>query len=174
MTTPLTCLRWIEIMVSAAVILQTIELLLVRKSFSERGIWRWSELRKNFPIVSLFDLLLNDRAFTIILGLRLLAAILLIAQGHWIFSTVLAATTLLISLRWLGTFNGGSDYMTFLILYSIAIGRIFENNERVLKGALLYIAVQTCLSYFVAGFVKIKRADWRSGRALVSFLTSSN
>jgi hypothetical protein len=169
------CLRLTEIFIGVAVILQTIELLSIREAFSERGVWRWSMLKNLFPrgmgaIVSPF---LCDRGFLIVLSLSLLAAVFSIFSGQWILSLVLVVTTFLISLRWLGTFNGGSDYMTFLILYSITIARYF-GNERILKGALLYIAIQTCLSYFVAGIVKLKNADWRSGKALVSFLTESH
>jgi hypothetical protein len=174
MTEAITCLRWVEILISFAVILQTIELFSIRKAFSEQGIWRWSILRNEFPCPGLFDLFLNDRSFLVVLTVRLLAALFLIVKAHWLFSFVLALTTLLIALRWLGTFNGGSDYMTFLILYSVSIGRFFETDRRILKGALLYLAIQTCLSYFVAGIVKLKRADWRSGKTLRDFLISSN
>jgi hypothetical protein len=115
---------------------------------------------------------LCDRGFLIVLIFRLFAATLLIFSGQWILSLILVFTTFLISLRWLGSFNGGSDYMTFLILYSITIGRYF-GSERAAKGALLYIAIQVCLSYFIAGVVKLRSKEWRSGKALISFITES-
>jgi hypothetical protein len=176
MTSPLDCLRLIEVLIGVALILQTIELLMIRSSFSEQGIWRWSHVKKEFPSLLRIDLLFGEHGFLLIVCLRLLAAIFLLVNtpwAHWIFSAVLTLSTLLISVRWLGTFNGGSDYMTFLILYSITIGRFFENNERILKGAIFYIAIQTCLSYFVAGVVKLKSGEWRSGRALAEFFNAS-
>jgi hypothetical protein len=170
------CLRGIEIAIGFAVTLQTIEFFMMRRAFSERGIWRWSLLQNEFPapLRQILTPVLSDQGFLLVLMFRLFTAILLMVKAYWLFSLILTFTTLLVSLRWLGTFNGGSDYMTFLILYSITTARYFQNHERVLKGALLFIAIQTCLSYFVAGVVKLKRADWRSGFALRAFITSSN
>ena len=83
---------------------------------------------------------------------------------------VLLATSYLINLRWRGTYNGGSDVMTFLLLSTLTVGELFGPSPKVLCACLWYIAVQSALSYFVAGWVKIAQPSWRSGKALNQFL----
>lgn len=70
------------------------------------------------------------------------------------------------SVRCLGPINGGSDSMAVVILTGLLIGL---KNERV---GLLYIVAQSSLSYFLAGWVKLKNKSWRSGTALETFLGS--
>jgi hypothetical protein len=90
-----------------------------------------------------------------------------------LLSVWMLVTTALIAVRWRGSFNGGSDFMTLVVLTGVAISAGFGNTPQAQTGCLWYIALQVCTSYFVAGFAKLKKGNWRSGRALQGFLGST-
>lgn len=122
-------------MLAFALTLQSLEVLLI---FSRaRKIWNlsWS--------------------FQALLWLRLAASIALFFGSPPALVWFLLLTTVLTAVRFGGTLNGGSDYMTVVALSSLLVpwGR-------------LYLAVQLTLSYFVAGLVKLRQRDWRNGSAL--------
>ena len=63
--------------------------------------------------------------------------------------------------------------MTLLILLAVSLALLFPSKPVLQKACLFLIAVQVTLSYFVAGVVKAKERDWRSGRALALLLTQT-
>lgn len=171
-------LAWMDRLAGVAVALQTIELLAIRAAYAPDGVWAWSVLRREFavfprPVPKLLDLFLDYRGFLVLLGLRLGAALAVLAHPHATALSFLFLTTLLIAMRWRGTYNGGSDYMTLIVLLALSVAHSFEGDPRVAAGALWYVAIQVCLSYFIAGWVKLKNPHWRNGRALSGFLGSS-
>jgi hypothetical protein len=169
---------WTERLIAFAVFLQTLEMIQIRKSFSASGIWSWKVLREDFqtfsnPVRFILDLLLEDRRFVVLLGLNLFCATLALVFPTALGWGILVGITLLIAARWRGTFNGGSDSMTLIVLGAVFIGRIGgEKDARFLAVAMGYIAVQLCLSYVIAGVAKLRRPAWRTGEALFSFLDS--
>jgi hypothetical protein len=72
-----------------------------------------------------------------------------------------------------GSYNGGSDYMNFIIVLSLLV-YTFSANEYVQKICLLYIGVQSLLSYLIAGLTKLVKSDWRNGRSLQKILKESH
>lgn len=80
-------------------------------------------------------------------------------------SLALVLLSLLILHRFQGPYNGGSDRMGLLALFCLCATH-FMPNERWREYLLGYLAAQLVLSYFLSGWVKIVRAEWRSGRAL--------
>ena len=108
-------------LISVALIFQTIELLTLKSSYADKGVWRWSSLAEEFKIFSpstqkVLSFCLRYRNFLFILGLRLALSFTLIFYSNSFILLLLLFSTILISLRWRGTFNGGSDYMTVIIL----------------------------------------------------------
>lgn len=150
---------WVGRLISIAVILQTIELFWVRP-------WNWKILAKEIPRV--FRPLLKSNAF--LLSLRLVAAVVALIFPHPLAIAVVWLTTWGVAVRWRGTFNGGSDAMTFLILTAWLVSAILPSSESI---ALLYIAIQLILSYLVAGIAKIVSPQWRNGQAPQYFLAMS-
>lgn len=73
-----------------------------------------------------------------------------------------------------GVFNGGSDYMTFIVLFASTVYAIFPKSEFAMNFCFWYVGLQLVLSYFVAGVVKIKNKKWRNGVALNEFLNQTN
>jgi len=165
-------------LVAFSVLLQSCEMLRIRASWSGAGPWSWQTLRGEFRIFGripflVLKALLSDRGFLVVVLIQLASAIGCIAFPVLTWAPVLFITTLLQSLRWRGTFNGGSDYMTILVLFALSIASFFGPDRGALP-ALLYIGVQVLASYFIAGLVKVKERDWRNGRALQEFLASAS
>jgi hypothetical protein len=171
-------LRTTEWLIAWAALLQSIELLQLRASFADSGgVWSWRVLRREFTGLprwarGVLDALLCERGLVWILALRALCAIALVAWPRPWEAATLFATTLLISMRWRGTFNGGSDYMTLIVCAATWVGRTWIDQPRVVAGALAYVALQACLSFWVAGWVKLKQPEWRDGRAIAGFMGS--
>jgi len=55
-----------------------------------------------------------------------------------------------------------------LRLLALGVARFAGVNERLAEGALEYLAIRVCLSYFVAGVMKLSRPERRRGSALLS------
>jgi hypothetical protein len=159
---------------AGSVALQTLELLWIRQSFSDRGIWRFASLATEFstlpwPLRWLTLTCLPYAPFLGLLSVQLAVCALLLALGPSPALVVIAMTTLLVCARFRGTFNGGSDSMTVLALLGLSVAALFPARPRVALGGLGYIALQATLSYFVAGVIKLKEPSWRRGRALAGF-----
>lgn len=87
---------------------------------------------------------------------------------------ILLATSVVTNLRFRGTFNGGSDFMTLVVLTAMLVAALSPAGaHRIQDGSLWYIALHVCASYFVAGWIKILKPHWRSGRALRGFLSTT-
>ncbi len=174
----LDALRWIQGLISFSLILQTIEFLQLRKTFSSGSIWDWEILKQEFesapkPLYDFLNFILSNKNFSGFLVVRLVLATLTFVFPSPIFIFVLFLSTILISLRWRGSFNGGSDFMTLVVLMALLIATTFPEHPKVRIGCLWYIALQTCTSYFIAGIVKLQKKNWRTGRALKGFLSST-
>ncbi|MCC6940292.1 MAG: HTTM domain-containing protein [Novosphingobium sp.] len=64
-----------------------------------------------------------------------------------------------------GPYNGGADRMSLLVLLCLTC--TFNLSNPALKElAFGYLGMQLLLSYVMAGWVKIRNPDWRSGQAL--------
>jgi hypothetical protein len=89
---------------------------------------------------------------------------------HFLFLFLSAVVVLI---RWRGAFNGGSDFMTLVVLSGglLAHGVGFWAHPSLgWQAGLWYICIHAISSYFMSGWVKLKHAPWRSGQALTIFL----
>ncbi len=158
-------LLWVERLISIAVVLQTLE------SFAVAP-WPWA-IVEGETARSLRPFLKHYR---VLLAIRLIAALATLVGAPEFLSLSLYAqlfTTWLIAVRWRGTFNGGSDCMTFQILAACFVASIFNGHAQVQTAALFYIGAQVLLSYFVAGVAKLREPEWRNGHSLAQFLGRS-
>jgi hypothetical protein len=83
-------------------------------------------------------------------------------SGVWV--VVVFGLHLLRLTKWAGIFNGGSDFMTS----TVGLGLCLELLHP--KAGLCYVGLQLVLSYFVAGYVKLRNPEWRTGRALLAMV----
>lgn len=162
-------LRLVELLAAAAVMQGSLELLVTRRALSDDGTWRWPTLARELPWLAP---LLAYRPFLVLLGARLVAAVLLLAGVHRGTAVVLWVTSLLVNIRFRGSSNGGSDMMLMVVLSALVVAQLGASSPLLVNVALVYIAAQATLSYFIAGVVKIVNAPWRSGAALASFLAT--
>jgi hypothetical protein len=169
---------WTMRLIALAVLLQTVELWQCRRAFSDDGVFQWKILALEHHALPsalrwFFALLLPYRSFLALLVVRAAAAVLL--GGGWASAApVLLLSQLAIAVRFRGTFNGGSDYMSVIVLLGLSIAGDATEHPLAAKAGLAYIAVQSTLSYFVAGVVKVRNAGWRNGSALVRLFESAS
>ena len=167
-----------ERLIAVAVILQSIELLQIRFAFRCDGIWSWSNLRRDFEefprwILWVLDQTLRDDRFPFLLVSRILFALSVFMIPNFFTIAYLCISHLLVCGRFRGTFNGGSDYMTTVVLSGVFLGRAFAGHDAVwISVSLAYVGLQLSLSYFIAGISKLKKRNWRSGKALRVFFQS--
>jgi hypothetical protein len=155
-------------LVGLACALQALELLALRPAWGPDGVFAFAVLRDDLralpaPLRPLLGRLLDAPGFGVVLRVRLLAALITLATAHPAALPVLLLTQVLVSLRWRGAFNGGSDAMTLVVLLGLNAAAL---SPALARGALLYIALQAALSYFIAGVVKLRGPRWRSGEIL--------
>lgn len=166
---------WVSQLLAFALFWQSLEFVKLKDQISEKGIWRWSELRNEILflpsiVVQFLDFVMPDKNFIRLMKARMVAAVLLflIPQSP-ILLAFLFATNFLITIRWRGSFNGGSDYMALITLLILLIGSI---NEKWIAGCLWYLSIQVILSYFLAGIHKAKKAKWQRGEAAADFISA--
>jgi len=160
-------------------LIQATELLSLRPAWSDiSGIWRWSDLAPEFeklpaPARRLAQLILPERPFLTLQSTRLVASLLLIFQPDPAITTTALwfclLGTLAASVRWRGAFNGGSDAMSLVVLWPLALASLAP-SPLMQQLALGYIGAQAILSYWIAGLVKLAEPSWRQGTALKLFL----
>lgn len=164
-------------LISFALALQAAEYFFLLKNRSFSDVWSLKNLKTDLehglPLPSrLIDVLFSLRGFRATVLLQMITALLAFCFPHPLLFIVLFLTHLVICIRFRGTFNGGSDMMSMVVLTGLLIS--FSNlSEAATKAGLIYISVHALYSYFKAGLAKIIHRDWRSGRALPAFLERS-
>lgn len=96
--------------------------------------------------------------------LLLTLALMCAWQPLWVLLALLLIGVMLLQC-FQGPYNGGSDRLGLLMLCMLALAHALP-VARWRELALGYLAVQVTLSYFIAGWVKLRNPAWRSGRAL--------
>lgn len=152
-----------------SLLIQTVEFLNLRKSWQPYGLWSIEPLIDELGLIgpwkkSWVTTLFSSPFFNSVLVLRVIVITLLFIQPMALGFAFLLLTQIYILHRWRGSFNGGSDSMTILVMMGLAMPT---------QVGLIFIAVHAVFSYFLAGFVKIRQPSWRNGTALPLFLKSS-
>jgi hypothetical protein len=168
--------RAFEVLLGWSLLLQTLEYL--RLPAIDR-VSCWPVQERELParpawLKPLLQWLFQPDPYRTMLWLRLALALLLMA-GHLALAGALALMLIALALllRWRGAFNGGSDFMTLVGLSGLLLAHLLEalgHSELAWRAGLWYVALQAVSSYFVSGWVKLLRPEWRSGAALPVFL----
>jgi hypothetical protein len=166
--------RWL----SLAMLMQGIELLVISRRNDFLNIWSWENLKIElqtglpFPNV-IISKVFSLRGFQIISVTQIIMAFLGIVYPHSsLIFIILFLTHLLICIRFRGTFNGGSDMMTFVVLSGVIIS-LSGAEDKIKQLGLIYITIHSIYSYFKAGLVKVIQPEWRRAEVLPSFLLRS-
>lgn len=170
--------RSFEILLGWSLLLQTLEYL---RLTSMDKLTQWPILSQEIParpawLKAMLNHLFQPQAYTAWLCLRaVLAMALMLGQVGLAGAALLFAMALLLLLRWRGAFNGGSDFMTLVGISGLLLAHMvgtFTDAAWGWQAGFAYISLQTVSSYFVSGWVKLLRPEWRSGRALTHFLNT--
>jgi hypothetical protein len=167
---------WTQRLLALALLLQTIEWLQARRLCADDGVWRWQVLKAEqrelpFGLRALLAPFMPYRGFLALLWCRVVLVALLAVGWGWA-APLLLVSQLAICVRFRGTFNGGSDYMSVVVLLSLTGCQALARWPSLAKACLAYACVQLVFSYFIAGVVKQQNRDWRTGKALASFVGS--
>jgi uncharacterized membrane protein len=156
---------WLARVVSLATMIAALELIVVHRAFGESGVYRWSTLRREVPsaLRAPVGLLFSTTGTWLILIAQLAAGVALPWTTCAIAPWIAFAATLLIAMRFRGSYNGGSDSMLLVVLLALAVAR---SDERFAPAALGYAAAQLVLSYAISGWAKLRDPQWRTGTAL--------
>jgi hypothetical protein len=161
-------------LLGGAVLLQSAEMLALQRSYAASGIFAWDTLRAEHDHSRLlswfYAAVFGARGFTTLTFLRLLSGVVLVLDGEGPTVLFVGLSSWLTNVRWRGQFNGGSDTLTSIVTLGLCVAQVAGGTHLVRASAVYYIAVQTLLSYFVAGVTKLKEPAWRDGRALTQFL----
>jgi hypothetical protein len=168
--------RAFEVLLGWSLLLQSIEQLRVQAldRVSDWTIQRTEVPKRPGWVRPLLDAAFEPVAYRAMLMLRAGLAVLLMA-GHLPAegAVVLFVMALLLLFRWRGAFNGGSDFMTLVGLTGLLIAHgvgAFAGMAQGWRAGLWYVTLQAATSYFMSGWVKLLRPEWRSGSALPFFL----
>lgn len=170
--TAATAITWMARLAGIAAAISALELLVVRRALADDGVFRWATLRRDLaraPAVmrAIADTLGSYRGTLLVLGVQLVAAIALALPGleHPAPAWLVFACALTISVRFRGSYNGGSDSMLLVVVLAVALARSAPGTGIELA-ALAYCAAQLVLSYFIAGISKLRDPAWLRGTAL--------
>ena len=176
----LMAIRATELVFALSLTIQSLEYLRMGQYTADDAFWSWPLQRADIPnkaVRALLDVLFRPRMHQLHLWLRLIAAVMLAVQGASLpLIGFLFAGNLLILIRWRGAFNGGSDFLTLVVLTGLLISQIvgaWGDLQLGWQAGFWYIAIQAITSYFMSGAVKLLRPEWRNGSAMTIFLNGA-
>ncbi len=160
-----------------SIALQTLELLAIRAAWSDAGTWRWATLRRDFvrwpaPVRRALDAVLRERSFFVLVFARLVLASMA-PFFAWTWPAIFVLSVLVL-IRFRGSFGGGSDTMTLVVASALGAHALFSADDFGAVVCLGYIALHATLSYVAAGVAKARHSLWRSGSALRHFIVASS
>ena len=170
-------LRATEVLCGINLLIQGLEYWRVKDIQQAHAPWSWQVQGQDVPpgwIHRALDVLFADSVHRIHLLLRLALSVLLIVWGSSLAVVlVLWLGQIAWMIRWRGAFNGGSDFMTQVVLTGMLLAHVLlASGMGPLSWALGlgWIALNATTSYVIAGWVKWLQPDWRNGTALPIFL----
>lgn len=162
-----TCMKYF---VLVGISISTIELLYNWKSFKDDRLYSWKVIatrdyrNENHILHQFSNFVLKYPNFLGVIILRLIAIALLIIPGIWTFSEAplflaIVLTSLLINYR--SPFGqDGSDQMSTIVVIVLFLFHINPENTIIAQAGIWFIALQSLLSYFTAGYFKAKGKKW--------------
>lgn len=179
-TPMLLAIRALEILFAWSLAIQTLEFLRMGAATSPDGLWSWALQRGDIPrlwMQRVLYVVFTPGWHRVHLLLRLVGALWLGLHGSSLgLISGLFVSNILVLIRWRGAFNGGSDFLTLVVLTGLLMSQLIGAWGHVVLGwqaGLWYITIQALTSYFMSGWVKLMRREWRSGAAMTIFLNAA-
>lgn len=178
-----TSIQLITIITTFGLAISSFEYVVNVNKFADTNIlsWRISKFHGKWPLRGHLSMMLNYileyEKFKIIIILRFVLILILLATSFLsiISSTLLFLvlfTTLLINIR--SPFGlDGSYHMNLIILVCLFISSFFSFESLPSKLCISFIALQSIISYFIAGISKAFSPHWQNGAALIGIFSTS-
>lgn len=178
MTTSL-ALLWVVRLSAVGTALASLEYLVHRRSLRDDGLMSWpvNQLRQPWllvgPVGRVLDATLAYPRVLGLLGVRsVLAGVMVfgpaaVVLSPWLLWPAVACTGLLLLRSAYG--QDGSDQMGWILLAAVALMSLYP-TPRVQAVCLAFVALQSCLAYFQAGWAKLGAPGWRDGTYLLGIL----
>ena len=173
-------IRALELLFALSAGIQTLEYWRMQAAMQGKGLWVWSLQRQDIPtawVRNVLDKLFTPTMFRVLLLTRLLALLSLLVQGGNLLNIgFLFVSNLAVLIRWRGAFNGGSDFMSLVVITGLLIAQVascFTDTEVAWRAGFWYITIQAMTSYFMSGSVKLLQPEWRNGSAMTIFLNAA-
>lgn len=173
----------------AHTVLNSLEHISTRDRFGEDGILNWNVsklyVRAANPLAPLFEPILRYPRFRLLLfarllsGLALASAVALAAAGRdallwtiapWLLLFVFFTTVCSCFRHQAGL--SGDDHMSLVVTAGLFVATAFPDGSFAQLAAVVFIAVQVTLSYFIAGVHKLFSTTWRDGSALEGVMST--
>jgi hypothetical protein len=172
-------IRVASVVLAAHVMLISAEHLVTRDRFDDGNVlsWKVSKLHvRGSKLTAAMEPLLRPPRFRWLLGLQFIAGATLAASAiFWqasavaLFVIVLVDVGIAIRHQW-GL--SGDYHMSLVVAVGLFVATLFPAGSRLQFVGLLFIAVQSILSYFIAGVSKLVSEQWLSGEAPVGVLST--
>lgn len=170
-----------EALCAVSLLVQAFEFWRLRSAHGPEGVWQWSIQRQDLVFAprvvrAFFDTLFAPHFHAVHLVVRMLLATSLFWGSSLFSSTLLFLSTICVLVRWRGSFNGGSDFMTLVVLSGLLLTHllaVWMPLEVSWRGGLWYVTIQSLTSYFISGAIKLQHRPWRTGSALRLFLDTA-
>jgi hypothetical protein len=159
-------------LVALATALSAAELLTLRSEFHEHGLLDPRVLTSTRPrsLAGRFTVVSMPR----VAGAQLVLAVSVLVLLAFDLSPAVpfvALATAAVLLRFLLPYGrDGSDELGRLLTIAVAIALLLNDDDDVVRIALVFIAAQLCLSYAASGIAKLFGRPWRSGTAIPAIL----
>lgn len=166
---PVTALLLVVRIGSIGVAISSLESLTRHADLGPRGLLNGEAQLTRARWLLAFAFLRPQGAAVALTGARLVAALAVVAGGGSFAVAragviVVAVTTLLLRVRTpIGVHASGAMVMVTFTAAALGLG---AGTRQALDFALVFIAAQACLSYFVAGASKLGTRSWRGGQAV--------
>lgn len=161
-------------------IYSALELLSVRDRYGPGGLLEWEPSRlflTNVPGLSLLEPILSRYTYVLvvrlILGPMLIATVLLETTSLMLpLVGLLAITDVFTMFRHSGGLSG-AFHMSLVVNTGLTIALAAPSDSTLEFAAILFIAVQGLLGYFISGLAKVLGRDWRSGNAIHEIISTN-
>jgi hypothetical protein len=161
---------------SVSLFLFGLEFYFLGRSKSFLKVWTYSNFKSeisaglplpNFILKNLF----SENSLKYLALIQIVMSVFSFFYFSGLILTCLFLLHLASTIRFRGTFNGGSDMMVFVVLTGLLITAATPIDYQ--KFGLIYITIHSIFSYFKSGYSKLMQSEWRNGWALSVFLERS-
>lgn len=172
----------IQMLACIAVMINAAEIIAERQQYGSNGIYHYAVIKTSYTwmikgrLAPVLDRLFCAPCYITFVALQLVMAILIISHLFpslsWLFVVVILLIQLLSHLRNHSSLDG-SDQMQVILFASLVIFYL-SPAPLVKQCCVFFISFQSLLSYFTAGFAKVRSATWREGTALRDIMNTTS